>query len=300
MNTIRTCFLLMLLTVMTAGLTAVPAIARPDMRPLGKNIADTGSAWYRFQSKKFVSQDGERHYRVWLAIPKSDAPPGGYPVLWLLDGNAAMAHLTEPLLKKLSSGKPPVLVAVGYDTHLPFDVVARNYDYTPPNDAPDTLVTQPHGRKGGGSHQFRQLLLNTIVPWAERLAPSNPQRRALWGHSYGGLFVLDTFFHAAWFSHYFSAAPSLSWNHQRILTLARRADAGPLKHLSLYLMEGDGITERRTGHSDALQQEERALTDILRPSGARLILTRYPGQSHGQILPSSLVDTLEIVSGSRD
>ncbi|MCX2194974.1 hypothetical protein LD112_23945 [Pantoea agglomerans] len=166
---------------MTAGLTAVPAIARPDMRPLGKNIADTGSAWYRFQSKKFVSQDGERHYRVWLAIPKSDAPPGGYPVLWLLDGNAAMAHLTEPLLKKLSSGTPPVLVAVGYDTHLPFDVVARNYDYTPPNDAPDTLVTQPHGRKGGGSHQFRQLLLNTIVPWAERLAPSNPQRRALWG-----------------------------------------------------------------------------------------------------------------------
>ncbi|MCX2194975.1 hypothetical protein LD112_23950 [Pantoea agglomerans] len=70
--------------------------------------------------------------------------------------------------------------------------------------------------------------------------------------------------------------------------------------MSLYLMEGDGITERRTGHSDALQQEERALTDILRPSGARLILTRYPGQSHGQILPSSLVDTLEIVSGSRD
>ncbi len=71
MNTIRICFLLMMLTVMTAGLTAVPAIARPDMRPLGKNIADTGSAWYRFQSKKFVSQDGERHYRVWLAIPKA-------------------------------------------------------------------------------------------------------------------------------------------------------------------------------------------------------------------------------------
>lgn len=70
MNTIRTCFLLMLLTVMTAGLTAVPAIARPDMRPLGKNIADTGSAWYRFQSKSLSHRMGNGTIGCGLLSPK--------------------------------------------------------------------------------------------------------------------------------------------------------------------------------------------------------------------------------------
>lgn len=289
-----------LLLALTCALPVKPADARPDLRPLGENIADKGSAWYRFETKTFDSRDGERHYRVWLGIPKTTAPSAGYPVLYMLDGNAAMAHLSENQLRQLHSGTPPVLVAVGYDTRLPFDVVARSYDYTPPNDAPETDVYQTHGRKGGGSHPFRQLLLDTIVPWVEGQTASDPHQRGLWGHSYGGLFVLDTFYHAAWFSHYFAAAPSLGWNHQRIIRLAQRADPHPLQSLSLYLMESDGVTEQRAGHSDNLQREEAQLTAILRQTGTTLHLTHYVGQSHGQILPSSLSDTLKIFSAPGD
>jgi len=297
-KTFRYCFPLLL--TLAAVFLIMPAEARPDLRPLGENIADKGSAWYRFESRTFDSQDGQRHYRVWLGIPKTTAPPAGYPVLYMLDGNAAMDHLTESQLKQLRSGNSPVLVAVGYDTRLPFDVAARSYDYTPPNDAPNPEVIQPHGRKGGGSQQFRQLLLTHIVPWVETQAASDPHQRGLWGHSYGGRFVLDTFYHAAWFSHYFAAAPSLGWNQQRIIGLARRADPRSLQPLSLYLMESDGVTERRAGHSDDLQREEAELTSILRPSGVTLHLTHYAGQSHGQILPSSLRDTLTLFSGAKD
>lgn len=302
MNTARTSrrYVLPLLLAMACVFTVNHASAQPDLRPLGENIADKGSAWYRFGSRTFDSQDGKRHYRVWLGIPKMAAPSSGYPVLYMLDGNAAMAQLTENQLKQLRSGSSPVLVAVGYDSNLPFDVVARSYDYTPPDDAPDPIVDMPHGRKGGGSHPFRQLMLNSIVPWVEAQAASDPHQRGLWGHSYGGLFVLDTFYQAAWFSHYFAAAPSLGWNDQRIIELARRADPGPLKRLSLYLMESDGVTERRAGHSDDLQQEEAELIPILRQTDATLHLTHYTGQNHGQILSSSLADTLKIISGSKD
>ncbi|EMC5720459.1 alpha/beta hydrolase, partial [Salmonella enterica subsp. enterica serovar Kentucky] len=88
--------------------------AQPDMQPLGPNIADKGSGYYHFRVNDFQSADGARHYRVWTAIPNKAAPPSGYPVLYMLDGNAVMDRLPEALLKQLADHSPPVIVAIGY------------------------------------------------------------------------------------------------------------------------------------------------------------------------------------------
>lgn len=42
----------------------------------------------------------------------------GYPILYMLDGNAVMDRLDDELLKQLSEKTPPVIVAVGYQTNL--------------------------------------------------------------------------------------------------------------------------------------------------------------------------------------
>ena len=63
---------------------------KPDMRPLGPNIADKGSRVYHFSATSFDSVDGTRHYRVWTAVPNTTAPASGYPILYMLDGNAVM------------------------------------------------------------------------------------------------------------------------------------------------------------------------------------------------------------------
>ena len=284
----------------TLALLFSPAtlLARPDLKPLGKNIADTGSAYYQFETHFFNSAAGERRYKVWIGIPEKAAPSTGYPVLYMLDGNAAMARLSEPLLKQMFEDQPPVLVAVGYDTNLPFDVIARSYDYTPTS--ADPAVKQPlvQGRKTGGSQEFRQFLLTEIIPYVEKRAPSDPSKRAIWGHSFGGLFVLDTFYNATWFHDFFAAAPSLGWGDQRIVKLAKESNPRHLQNRSLYLMEGDGVTEQRKGHSVDLKREEGQLIKILMQKGVDLHLSRYPGQTHGQIFPSSLMDTLHIMSGS--
>ncbi|ORU02192.1 Salmochelin siderophore protein IroE, partial [Klebsiella pneumoniae] len=62
------------------------SIARPDLQPLGPNIADKGSAFYHFTQRQYDSADGERHYRVWTAVPDKAPPAAGYPVLYMLDG----------------------------------------------------------------------------------------------------------------------------------------------------------------------------------------------------------------------
>ena len=53
-----------------ASTVAITVHAKPDLKPLGKNIADTGSQVYNFQTKKFISKDQKRIYKVWLGIPK--------------------------------------------------------------------------------------------------------------------------------------------------------------------------------------------------------------------------------------
>ena len=78
--------------------------ARPDLQPLGPNIADKGSAYYHFTQRQYDSADGERHYRVWTAVPDKAPPAAGYPVLYMLDGNAVMDKLNDALLQQLPAG----------------------------------------------------------------------------------------------------------------------------------------------------------------------------------------------------
>lgn len=284
------------LLALSVTLTPVTqALARPRMEPLGENIADRGSACYRFSTQTFTSADGLRHYKVWLGIPKQARPAEKFPVLYMLDGNAAMARLSEDRLRQMAGQRPPVLIAVGYDTTLPFDVKARALDYTPPGGEPGDSHLERY--PGGGSHAFRELLLNEIVPWAEKQAASDPQRRALWGHSFGGLFVLDTLYHSSWFTDYFSAAPSLGWRHQHIVELAKHASAKTLTGKTLFLIEGDGQSDRHKSMAfSTLNDADSALIATLRNKGVRLNEIRYPGQTHGQLLPSSLEATLHIMS----
>ena len=65
----------------------------------------------------------------------------------------------------------------------------RARDYTPPGDR--GALEDPRGRPAGGAPAYLRKLGQEILPRAETLAPLDPARRWLWGHSYGGLFVLQ-------------------------------------------------------------------------------------------------------------
>ena len=276
-----------LFTLLSLLLSPAVGFARPDMTPLGPNIADKGSAWYRFTVNTFDSADGQRHYKVWTAVPRKPAPAAGYAALYMLDGNAVMNHLSEALLQKLAAGNPPVLVAVGYQTPLPFDLAARTLDYTPPQQVQDR-----RGRPAGGSAAFRQLLEQTIAPRAERNLPINAQQRALWGHSYGGLFVLDSYLTSGFFQRYFAASPSLRGDATLLQQMAAVTPAS-FKQKQLVLMEGNG--EFRSGVSDVLSRIRTTL-DGMQENGLAARFQLFPGLSHGQMFPASLESALSAMA----
>lgn len=270
----------------------INADAKPDMRPLGPNIADRGSAYYHFNVAYFDSLDGERHYKVWTAIPNAAPPAEGDPILYALDGNAVMDRVSDSLLAQLTQKTPPVIVAVGYQTTLPFDQNARAYDYRP-TVKENSADSGRDSRKSGGSEAFRQLLQNTIVENVERGMKIDPRRRAIWGHSYGGLFIIDSWLASSRFRIYFSASPSLGRGNASLLDKMAEAKADAFSQRSLYLMEGAVATQRV---SSAGAEETRGnvlqTVSLLKKKGVAVNWWPYPGLSHGEMFNASLQSAL--------
>ena len=272
--------------------------AKPSLDALGPNIADTGSAYYQFQIRYFSSADQQRRYKVWLGLPRSVQPQAKpAPALFMLDGNWAMSYLSEELLQKLSTQQAPVLVAIGYDTALPFDTAARAVDYTPADET-GRIAADPRQpeRLSGGSAQFREVLLQQIQPWVASQVQLDPKRQALWGHSYGGLFVLDSLLQPQYFSHYFAASPSLSWADARIMKNLHSKVAATAQTPSLWVMEGDLAAQHQGRVSPNFNpntlQDNRQVIASFEQRGVHSKLLLYPNRSHGQMFSASLLDVL--------
>ncbi|WP_416191981.1 alpha/beta hydrolase [Neisseria sp. CCUG12390] len=292
------------------------AAAAPDL----SKKSDTAPLYapdsrYRFETLNFQSADGKRRYRVYLGIPKTAAPAQGRSVLYALDGNALTENLTPQRLNALK--QPPVLVLIGYDTDLRFDTAARAHDYTPPDEkgmifADDTDTSLTHG----GAADFLQLVNNAIRPQIEARVNLNPERQILWGHSYGGLFVLYTLLNAPQsFTHYIAADPAL-WFRQGSLyrqyqTAFRRP--GLFRNRVLLVEQSQRKRRRDTakltpGQAARLAARQQAAAQLPSDAGKKLTeqlsarndiraeFTGYPELDHGGILPVSFMHALEIAA----
>lgn len=308
-----------LLGAMLLAFPAECALARPELdRPAGPTVADTGSAAYRFENLNFVSADGERRYRVVVAIPRRPAAATGYPAVYLLDGNAALAALDEPLLQTLAGDDPPVIVALGYETPLRFDVRSRAFDYTPPLADGQSYVDELAGdRKGGGAGHFLDLLEQRIKPAVEKLAPVDRARQTLWGHSYGGLFVLHVLAtRPEAFQSYASADPSLWWRRGEMIERLRAVAGNWSRSGFRLLVMRSGEDRDGAGPAgaspEAMAARRQAVASVPEDAARQLAreLSGWPGLSvhyrefptltHGGLLPVSLKPALRLSMGHLD
>ena len=212
----RTLFLALLfgLPACASADNATPAEPAPrGNQPQQADLSalDKPDSGYRFVTRRLLSEDGKRRYRVYIGIPKQPAPAGGFPVLYALDGNAAAAYLDDAAFARLRQN-PVILVLIAPDSSLRIDRAQRAWDYTPPV-SDQTCLHDPIDPAlcNGGALGFFRLLTGKIRPLVTEAAPMQDARRqTLWGHSYGGLFVLYTFLYAPQsFNRYVAADPSL-------------------------------------------------------------------------------------------
>lgn len=231
------------LFLLLAGLYVQPAPAQPDLsRRIGTTVADSGVPGYRFESIVLQAGDGAQRYRLRVAVPQRAAPPAGYAVAWLLDGNAALMDVQAETLQQLAqSASPPLIVFIAHDNDLRIDGDARAFDYTPCRPGGEAAQRDPLGtRRNGGADAFLALIVEHAMPRVNALARLDPARQALWGHSYGGVFVLHTLFtRPQVFALYGAADPSLWWGEGFLLQEETRAASWPGKPPRLRLWLGE-------------------------------------------------------------
>lgn len=172
-----------------------------------------------------------RDYLIQVAEPQGSPPAGGYPVLYVLDGNAywPMVRLAHRMFSRHGPyGKPTplLIVGVGYPGVERFDFDARAQDYTPA--APEHADNRRRGQRSyGGAARFLEFIEQQLKPAIGARYPVDEGAQSIVGHSFGGLFALYTLLHKPDAFHFYGAiSPSLWWGEGYISRALDGATSG--------------------------------------------------------------------------
>ncbi len=279
----------------------IAADTHPATQPVGVVVPRT-------QQFDITSKEG-RPYRIYIAEPKGEAPPAGFAVLYVLDGNTMFLTALEAV--RLQKGLiPTVVVGIGYPP-LPEGTSVqdrRYYDYTPVTVTENLLhsASEPPVKPGGtgGQKEFLTFMDDTLKPEIARRFHVDPARQAIFGHSLAGRFVLYALFNSpSSFSKYIAASPSIWWDKASILQDAKAfIAAGNAQKKELDLLVTVAEMEQKTLPTTPKERVEfltkarmvdnaRELAEQLKPltpTGMRTLFIEYPGENHGSVVPFAI------------
>ena len=189
--------------------------ARSDIAPLPA-LADS-------ESRVITSMATGRDYQVTVALPKGYAESTRrYPVLYAMDANGQLGTVVEAArLMRFDELVPElIIVGVGYPVGRMWNAQSpRAVDLTPTSDPewveqrPLDYPQFPAPEGSGGAPGFLRFLLEELIPLVEAEYRANPTDRALYGHSFGGLFALYSLLNGqGTFQKFIVGSPSLWWD----------------------------------------------------------------------------------------
>jgi predicted alpha/beta superfamily hydrolase len=265
------------------------------LSPLAASAMPVAEGWQLPNSEVATIASADGHpYRVLVAWPDGPAPPEGWPVLYVLDGedNFAITAVTARRFARAGarSGIAPGVI-VGIDSG---DLPQRVLDYTPPVTGYFIPAGAPaSGLAVGGGDRFLDDLVKRVRPWVERRWRINAARQTLAGHSFGGLLILHAMFGGKTsFSRFAAISPSL-WYGDALME--REAAAARPAHVSLLVAVG----EDERGPDGRSGSAAEAMTARLATKGVRTRFLALPGQRHGTTMLASTAEIIALAFGAK-
>lgn len=205
-----------------------------------------------------------------------------YPVMFVLDGDGHF-HYTTGLTKFLAWNgfMPGVLVVAIPNTD-------RTRDLSPPSRDPRAAQQMP---THGGAANFRSFIADELIPWVDASYRTRPYR-ILVGHSFGGLFAIDTLLtRPDLFNAYIAISPSLQWDDQHLVERAEAFfDATKELNSTLFMTAGN--------EGGALLGGVRKLSGVLdekAPHGFAWQFEHMPAELHNSVPMRSTYQGLEFI-----
>ncbi|MFT3965037.1 MAG: alpha/beta hydrolase-fold protein [Sphingobium sp.] len=250
-------------------------------------------------------------YRIDIALPEGEAPPEGWPSIWLLDASGCFATCVEALRRMVRrpavTGVTPMAVVGIAPAAGGSDIAVRRRDFT----------TKHVGEEGatGGAEAFLTFLEGAAFRAAVSRLPLDPRRRTLLGHSLAGYFTLWALGrqpHA--FRAYAAISPSIWWDKAALLEAASAASASSA-HSSVLVAVGEweeGVAPDRGAMPIAMAEAMHARRNARRMIGNardmamhlaavlgddRVDFRLMEGDDHASILSSVMPQALRLASG---
>lgn len=203
-----------------------------------------------------------------------------YDVLYVLDGgnwNTGLITKVQHFLEGESYMPPTIIVSIlGID---------RNKDLTPTH--------LENWNTSGGGDKFLRFIKDELIPYIDKIYPSNGDN-TLWGHSLGGLFVINALLNEPTsFKSYIAVDPSLWWDNCYIQKIAQdklRGLAG--LDITLFISGREG-QEGKSMKIDSMN----AVLKKMAPAGLTWKSVFYPEETHSSIRLKSIYDGLKFCYG---
>ncbi|TLD81002.1 alpha/beta hydrolase [Helicobacter sp. MIT 05-5293] len=246
-------------------------------------ISDQSHTLFEIQSL-YIRSKTNTNYHIQIAKPHAPAPQNGYPILYMLDGNAFFPRALDIFIsiwRQYPQITIPIIIGIGHDSPLAFDTKARTFDYMPTLDS--QLAAKFSG--GGGAKDFLDFITTKLLPHIHKNYSIDSQKSAFFGHSFGGIFALFVLFNAPQtFSHYISASPSLWWGEASFIPTRTPL----LTHYptSIIITRGSKEVGKDT---EVINAQKLALTlSQQSPNPASVVYIELEGKTHGGSIPDAM------------
>lgn len=167
---------------------------------------------------RLMAGDGGLSYQIFVSVPDCQVPTGGFPVIFVLDGNADFVTVSETVRRasrrpEATGIAPAIVVGIGYPGAQAYDQARRYFDFTA---APANPVSGDDAAYAyGGQARFIRFLAQDLLPYVEAQFPADIGRKLLMGHSLAGYFVLETLAREPeLFQAHVSLSPSIWWDRE--------------------------------------------------------------------------------------
>lgn len=193
------------------------------------------------ETRVLESAFNRQRYLIKVKFPRDyDNEVAAYPVLYVLDAETNFGGVGYIVQRLIKDHQIPeiLLVGVAYDTDYRSFYALRSRDLTPTEVKDLRIGGAEVSDPTGGAPLFRRFLAEELFPFVEKTYRAEPGERALYGHSYGGLFgTWVLLHHADLFNRYLLLSPSLWYDDNLLLRDVETADLhfGPTR---LYMGSG--------------------------------------------------------------
>lgn len=257
-------------------------------------------------------------YEIFVSVPDCPAPPSGFPVIYVLDGNAEFITISETMKRvsrrsKTTGIMPAVVVGIGYPNTEGYNLDRRYRDFTRGLPA-DDVFTDVTVEGCGGQADYIAFLRDDLLPHINMRFPVDPVDTTIVGHSLAGYFVLDLLVRDPnMFSSYVSFSPSVWWDRASLIAQIAGMTS-PSRLVRVYTAVGE--REQEMLQSDAAEGEESAYSELRRSrrmidnareataaienSLAEKVLVKFDvgvDEDHATIVPAMLCRALRFVVG---